>query len=155
MIVNKIKQLGLTIPQAPSAIASYIPAKKTGGLLFISGQLPLQDGKIIFPGKLGENVSIEQAVEATKIATMNAIAVIQANSIDLNFIEIIRLGVFVASLPSFTEHHLVANGASNLLAEIFAEKGKHARFAIGVSSLPLNSCIELELTVGLEPEKNV
>ena len=146
MIENKIKELGLALPPAPAALATYVPAIQTGSFIFTSGQLPLADGKVQHPGKLGQEVLIENAKLACQTALLNALAAIKTR-VSLDHITPVKMGVFVASAPEFTEQHLVANGASDLLKNIFTEKGNHARFAVGVASLPLNACVEIELTV--------
>ncbi len=146
-IESTLKRLGLILPQVPTAIAAYIPVKKSGNLIFTSGQIPLKEGKLIHPGVLGKNLSIEKAGEALEICCLNALSGIQT-ILDLEEIKNInKLTVFVASESNFFEHHLVANYASNLIVEIFGDRGKHTRSAVGVSSLPLNSCVELEMIV--------
>ncbi|TGN08430.1 RidA family protein [Leptospira ilyithenensis] len=147
-IEANLKSLGLVLPPPPKAVALYLPSIRTGNLIFTSGQLPTESGVLTVKGKLGGTVSIETAKSQARIACLNAISTLLLQIPSLNQVErILKLGVYVASLPDFTEQHLVANGASELLSEIFKEKGPHARFAIGVSSLPLDACVELELTV--------
>jgi len=143
-----LEKLGIRLPDASKAIASYIPAQISGNLVFTSGQIPLKLGKLDHIGKVGHEVSLEKAGEAAKICCLNALAAIHSVIGDLGKItKIVKMGVMVASTPSFSEHHLVANYASDLLLELFGEKGRHARYAIGVSSLPLDACVELELIV--------
>lgn len=145
---EKIQALGWNLPQPPKALATYIPSQISGNLVFTSGQLPLVDGNLSLTGKLGKDVSIEDAKEQARIAVLNAISAISLSLEDLDRIQkIVKLGVYVASVPDFEEQHLVANGASECLEKIFGEKGKHARFAVGVASLPLDACVELELIV--------
>ncbi|MDX1960919.1 MAG: RidA family protein [Leptospiraceae bacterium] len=145
---SNLEKLGIRLPDAPKAIASYIPAQISGNLVFTSGQIPLKAGKLDLIGKVGHEVSIEDAGEAAKICCLNALAAIHSAIGDLNKItKVVKMGVMVACVPSFTDQHLVANYASNLLLDIFGEKGRHARYAIGVISLPLNACVELELIV--------
>ena len=139
--------MGIELPDPPKAIASYIPVKQAGPFLFISGQLPLKNGNIVNPGKVGESVSISDAQNSCETATLNALAAI---SDQLDKIQIVKLGVYVSSHPDFTDQHLVANGASDLLFQIFGEKGRHSRFAVGVPSLPLNACVELEMVAFIE-----
>jgi len=149
-IENKLGSLGLSLPPVPKAIASYIPANLSGKLVFTSGQLPSEEGKVVFTGKVGIDSTKESAGDAAKRACLNALAAIKGVVGDLDSIHrIVKLGVYVASSPDFYEQHIVANSASDLLLEIFGERGRHARFAIGVSSLPLNAVVELELTVEL------
>ncbi|TGK78279.1 RidA family protein [Leptospira noumeaensis] len=151
LIQDTLKQLGLEIPPVPAALAAYIPSKRSGNLIFTSGQLPLVSGKLRKTGKVGKDLSLEEAKEEAKQCVLNALAALLLHIDSLDKIKsIVKLGVFVAGTPEFTEQHLVANGASELLAAIFGEKGKHARFAIGVSSLPLDASVELEMVAEVE-----
>ena len=146
-IESNLERLGIILPPGPSAIAAYIPVKRAGNLIFTSGQIPLKEGLLVNQGKVGKNLSIEKAGESLEICCLNALSAIQT-LVKLSEIKSIsKISVFVACDPEFYEQHLVANYASNLLIGIFEEKGKHARSAVGVSSLPLNSCVELELVV--------
>ncbi|MCG6144759.1 RidA family protein [Leptospira bandrabouensis] len=150
-IQDKLKELGLEIPPIPAALAAYIPSKRSGNLVFTSGQLPMVAGKLRKTGKVSKDLSLEEAKEEAKQCVLNALAATLLHIESLDKIKsIIKLGVFVSGTPDFTEQHLVANGASELLATIFGEKGKHARFAIGVSSLPLDASVELEMVVEVE-----
>ncbi|EMJ87148.1 RidA family protein [Leptospira meyeri] len=150
-IQDTLKQLGLEIPPVPAALAAYIPSKRSGNLIFTSGQLPLVAGKLRKTGKVGREVSLEEAKEEAKQCVLNALATTLLHIESLDKIKsIVKLGVFVAGTPEFTEQHLVANGASELLGAIFRDKGKHARFAIGVSSLPLDASVELEMVAEVE-----
>ncbi|MEM7182177.1 MAG: RidA family protein [Spirochaetota bacterium] len=147
-IEEKIDSLGKSLPTAPAAIAAYIPAKQVGTTILTSGQLPLQEGKVILTGKLGKDITIEDTKEAAELACLNALAATKALCGKLDAIkQVVRVVVYVNSAADFYEQHLVANHASEFLAEIFGEKGKHCRSAVGVYALPLNSCLELELTV--------
>ncbi len=151
LIQDTLKQLGLEIPPVPAALAAYIPSKRSGNLIFTSGQLPLVSGKLRKTGKVGKDLSLEEAKEEAKQCVLNALAATLLHIDSLEKIKsIVKLGVFVAGTPEFSEQHLVANGASELLAAIFGEKGKHARFAIGVSSLPLDASVELEMVAEVE-----
>lgn len=150
-IEDTLKQLGLEIPPVPAALAAYIPSKRSGNLVFTSGQLPLVAGKLRKTGKVGKDLSLEEAKDEAKQCVLNALASILLHIQSLDKIKsIVKLGVFVSGTSEFTEQHLVANGASELLAAIFGEKGKHARFAIGVSSLPLDASVELEMVAEVE-----
>ena len=142
-----LKDLGFDLPETPAALASYIPAKRHDNLVITSGQLPLKAGKPACPGRVGSDVSLEQAQEEARTAVINALAAVKTVAVLEDIKEVIRLGVYVASADDFFEHHLVANGASELLQKIFGEAGRHTRFAVGVRSLPLNACVEVELTV--------
>jgi enamine deaminase RidA (YjgF/YER057c/UK114 family) len=147
-IESKIQELGMELPPAPKAIASYIPAKSVKNLVFTSGQLPLKNGELVAKGKVGKNLSILETKIAAETACLNALAAIKGVVGSLESIEnIIKITVFVASEPDFFEHHLVANHISDLLVLIFGEKGKHARSALGVASLPLNAALEVEMLV--------
>ncbi|TGK06637.1 RidA family protein [Leptospira semungkisensis] len=149
-ILEKIKSLGLELPPTPKAIAAYIPASQSGNLVFTSGQLPMKDGKLMLTGILGAGLGVEDVKAAAEQAALNALAAISGVIGDLDQIKsIVKIGVFVASSPEFTEQHLVANHASNLLLSIFGEAGRHARFAVGNSSLPLGAPVEVEMTVSL------
>ena len=143
-----MKKLGVSLPDAPKPVAAYIPAKKTGNLVFTAGQLPTVNGELISKGLLGQDVDIEDANKAARICTLNALAAIKGVIGDLDQIQqIVRVVGYVASVPTFTQQPAVVNGASELLLEIFGENGKHARSAVGMAVLPLNASVEIELTV--------
>jgi enamine deaminase RidA (YjgF/YER057c/UK114 family) len=145
---EKIKSLNLILPSAPSAIAAYIPAKKNGNIIYTSGQLPLKEGKLIYTGKVGKDLDVQQAKEAMQQSCLNALAAIKALTGSLDSIQsIVKLTAFVASHENFTEQHLVANAASELLFSIFGEIGRHARSAVGLTVLPLNAPVELEMII--------
>jgi len=147
-IEEKILELGFELPKIAIPIASYIPAKRVNNIVFTSGQLPMVNGEITMTGFLGKDVLIEDANRAAQVCTLNALAAIKGVIGDLDQIKsIIRVVGYVASTPEFTKQPAVVNGASDLLLQIFGEVGKHARSAIGVSVLPLNSSVEIELTV--------
>ena len=127
--------------------STYVPAMRTDNLIFTSGQIPIVDGVLISPGKVGDMISLEKASESAILCCLNALAAI-SSLVSLEEIQkVVKLGVYVASVPEFTDQHLVASHASDLLLKIFGDKGKHARFAIGVPCLPINACVELELLV--------
>jgi enamine deaminase RidA (YjgF/YER057c/UK114 family) len=147
-IEHKIIELGLVLPTPAKPLASYVPAKKSGSLVFTAGQLPMVDGVLVAQGFLGKNVEIEDAYQAARICTLNALAAIKGVIGDLDQIkQIVRVVGYVASVPEFTQQPAVVNGASELLLEIFGENGKHARSAVGMAVLPLNAAVEIELTV--------
>ena len=147
-IEERLTELGLSIPEVPKPVAAYIPAKKTGNLIFTAGQLPMVSGELISKGLLGQDVEIEQAYKAARICTLNALAAIKGLIGDLDQIQqIVRVVGYVASVPTFTQQPAVVNGASELLLEIFGENGKHARSAVGMAVLPMNASVEIELTV--------
>jgi enamine deaminase RidA (YjgF/YER057c/UK114 family) len=151
IILERLNQLGIVLPDPPKPVAAYIPAKQAGNMVFTAGQLPMVNGEVISKGLLGQDVEIEDAKNAAKICTLNALAAIEGVIGDLDRIkQIVRVIGYVASVPTFTQQPAVVNGASELLLEIFGENGKHARSAVGMSALPLNASVEIELTVEVE-----
>jgi len=148
VIEEKLGMLGITLPSPPRPAGSYIPVVRTGNLVFVSGQIPISDGKILHSGKVTKDLSVEDAQKAARLCVINALAQIKFELGDLDKIsKIVRVSGFVNSPPEFTEQPKVINGASDLLFEIFEKKGQHTRIAIGVSSLPLNSAVEIDLIV--------
>ena len=147
-IKAKIESLGLTLPVAALPVAAYVPAVKTGNLVFVAGQLPLVDGKIVKEGKVGKEVTPEEAKEMAQVCALNALAAI-ALVADIDQIErIVRVGGFVNGIPGFFAIPPIINGASELFIKLFGEvNGKHARTAIGVAELPLNAPVEVEVLV--------
>jgi len=153
-IEKKLTELGITLPDVSRAVGAYKPAAEAAGLVFVSGQVPVRDGKVVFSGKVGEDLTIQQAQEAAKLCAINALAAIKAQLGSLDKVgRIVRLEVFVNSGSGFTDQAQVANGASLLLHEIFGAEGQHARFAVGTAELPLNSAVELALIVEVERRK--
>ena len=150
-IQAKLAELGLTLPPAAAPVAAYVPAVRTGNLVFTAGQLPLVDGKIEFVGKVGSDVTPEQAKDMAQVCALNALAAISLVA-DIDQIEkIVRVGGFVNGIPGFVAIPAVINGASELLIKLFGEvNGKHARTAIGVAELPLNAPVEVEMVVQLK-----
>jgi enamine deaminase RidA (YjgF/YER057c/UK114 family) len=145
---TKIKELGFNLPEIVTPIASYVPAKQVGNLIFTSGQLPMVKGELISTGLLGKEIEIEEGIRAAQVCTLNGLAAIKGLIGDLDQIkQIVRVVGYVASNPNFSQQPAVVNGASNLLLEIFGEAGKHARSAVGMVALPLNASVEIELTV--------
>ena len=146
MIEDKLKSLGITLPTPPKPAGSYIPVVITNKMAFVSGQIPIQDGKVVFTGKVSKDISVEEAQKAARLCVINGLAQLKAELGSLDKIsKIVRVSGFVNSLPEFTDQPKVINGASDLLYEIFGEKGRHARIAVGVASLPLNSAVEVDL----------
>ena len=147
----KLNQLGLNLPDAPKPVAAYIPAKQTGNLVFTAGQLPVVDGKLVLTGKVGSDVTPEDAKKMAEICALNALAAISLVA-DIDQIEkIVRVGGFVNGAPGFVAIPAVINGASELLIKLFGEvNGKHARTAVGVAELPLNAPVEVEVVVQLK-----
>jgi enamine deaminase RidA (YjgF/YER057c/UK114 family) len=150
-IQSKLSELGLKLPVAAAPVAAYVPAVRTGNLVFTAGQLPLVDGKIPFIGKVGSDVTPEQAKDMAQICALNALAAISMVA-DIDQIEkVVRVGGFVNGIPGFVAIPQVINGASELLIKLFGEvNGKHARTAIGVAELPLNAPVEVEMVVQLK-----
>jgi len=142
----RLKELGLELPQATAPIANYVPYTVSGKLVVVSGQVSVRNGKAEYVGKLGAGISIAEGQEAAKLCALNIIAHLKnACGGDLDkVIRVLRLGGFVNCTPEFTDMPQVVNGASNLMVEVFGEAGKHARAAVGVSSLPLGIAVEVE-----------
>ena len=148
MIEDKLKQLNITLPTPPKPAGSYIPVVVTGNLAFVSGQIPMQDGKVLYTGKVPSEKSIEEAQAAAKLCAINLLAQLKASLGSLDKItKIVRVSGFVNCTPDFAEHPKIINAASDLFFEIFGEKGKHSRIAVGVANLPLNSTVEIDMTV--------
>ena len=148
MIEDKLKELSIEIPTPPSPAGSYIPVVTTGNLAYVSGQIPMKEGKVVFEGKVPEIQSLDSARDAAKICIINGLAQLKANLGSLDKItKFVRISGFVNSSPDFTEQPKVINAASDLLVEIFGEMAKHSRIAVGVSSLPLNSTVEIDMVV--------
>ncbi|MCC6546745.1 RidA family protein [Candidatus Sumerlaeota bacterium] len=147
-IESKLAELGVTLPEAPKPVASYIPATRTGNLVITSGQLPMKSGQMVATGIVPQDVTPEAATEAARICAINNLAVIKAVIGDLDkIVRIVRLGVFVASDPTFTAHPKIANGASDFIQAVFGEAGRHARSTVGMACLPLNAPVEVEMMV--------
>ncbi|MGC4025801.1 MAG: RidA family protein [Mesorhizobium sp.] len=147
-IEERLAEMGVTIPAAAAPAANYVPFMQSGNLLLTAGQLPLKDGKLAVSGLLGRDVDVATGKEAAKYCAINILAQVKAALGSLDRIgKLVKITVFVASDASFTEQHLVANGASDFLAEALGDKGKHARSAVGVASLPLNASVEIEAIV--------
>jgi len=143
----KLAELGLTLPVAALPIAAYVPAVRTGNIVFTAGQLPLIDGAMAETGKTGGDVSVERAKELAQICALNALAAV-ALVADINkIVKVVRVVGYVNGIAGFVNHPAVVNGASELFVHIWGDAGKHARSAIGVAELPLNSPVEIELTV--------
>ncbi|MGI0010757.1 MAG: RidA family protein [Nitrosopumilaceae archaeon] len=148
MIEEKMRTFGITLPSPPKPAGSYIPVVRTGNLVFVSGQIPISDGKILYSGKVTKDLSVEDAQKAARLCIINALAQLKSEFGNLDKIsKIVRVSGFVNSPPEFTEQSKVINGVSDLLFEIFEKKGQHTRIAVGVSSLPLNSAVEVDLIV--------
>lgn len=145
---QRLRDLGLSLPPVAAPVAAYVPAVRTGNQVYTSGQLPSVGGELPQSGKVGDAVTLDEAVAHARTATLNALAAAAelAGGLD-NITRILKITVFVASSQFFTEQPKVANGASLLLGEIFGDAGQHARSAVGVTALPLDAPVELELLV--------
>ncbi|MBI4685818.1 MAG: RidA family protein [Nitrospirae bacterium] len=142
---EKLNALGIELPEIPKPLGSYIPIVKTGNLVFLSGMLPLTDGKLLRQGRVGEKVSVEEASEDARTTAINALAVLKSNIGSLNRVRrCIKITGYISSSSEFTEQPRVLNAVSDLMFEIFGEAGRHARVAVGVNVLPLNSPLEIE-----------
>jgi enamine deaminase RidA (YjgF/YER057c/UK114 family) len=147
MIEEKLESIGVKLPNPPTPAGSYVPVIRTGNLLFISGQIPMEDGKVIFTGKVSDD-NLEIAQKSAKMCAVNILAQIKRELGNLDKVtRIVKLSGFVNSMPDFTQHPKVINPASDLFFEIFGKKGKHSRIAVGVASLPLDSMTEIDAII--------
>ncbi len=149
---TRLRELGLELPAVPTPAGAYVPATRAGHLVFTAGQLPFQDGELYKTGKVGAEVSPEEAYEAARLCVLNALAAAAAEAGGLGGIDrIVKVTGFVASAPGFNGQPGVLNGASELLGEVFGEVGLHARSAVGVAELPLDAPVEVEILVVSDP----
>ncbi len=147
-IEDRIEELGLILPETPVPMGSYLPWARSGKLLFISGQLPRREGKVVYQGRVPSEISIEQAKEAAMVAALNAISVMKSALEELDRVkQILRMTCWVASSPNFFDQPQVANGASDFLVKVFGEAGKHSRMTTGVIALPANATVGVDLVV--------
>ena len=143
-----LAKLGLGLPTVAKPVAAYVPTVRTGNLVFVAGQLPFVDGKLPKTGRLGEGVTVEEAQGYARTCVLNALAALKAELGELSRVRrVVRVGAFVASANDFTQQPQVANGASELLLQVFGDAGRHARAAVGVNVLPLGAPVEVELLV--------
>ena len=150
-IENRLLALGLTIPEAPKSVANYVPVTSAGPILFVSGQLPMVDGNLLYRGQLKPGDDIADAAEAARICMINVLSQVRATAGNLDRVEkVLRIAGFVNSAPGFADHPKVVNGASDLAVDLFGERGKHARAAVGSSSLPLDALVEVEAVILLK-----
>ncbi|HJD37315.1 MAG TPA: RidA family protein [Candidatus Blautia ornithocaccae] len=149
IVEEKLKGMGYTIPECPKAAGAYVPAVRTeGGLLFVSGQTAIVDDKQKYVGIVGKDISLEEAYDAARIAALRLLAEVKYAIGDLDRVErIVKVNGYVNAMPGFEQHPKVINGASEFLEEVFGEKGKHARAAIGAGSLPDNAPVEVEMII--------
>ena len=147
---QRLADLGITLPEPPAPAAAYVPFLRTGNLVFTSGQVAVRDGGLVAEGIVGRDVDLETAQQCARQCAINILAQLKAAVGELSAVEqIVKLTVFVASAPDFTSQHLVANGASELMAEVFGDAGRHARSAVGAPSLPTNTPVEVEAIVAV------
>jgi enamine deaminase RidA (YjgF/YER057c/UK114 family) len=152
-IEEKLRQMGFELPEPPKPVASYVPCVRTGNLVFVSGQVPREKGVLRYSGHVGAERSLEEGQQAARMCALNGLSAIKQEVGSLDRIRrIVKLTGFVASAAGFTDQPKVVDGASVLLAELFGERGQHARAAVGVNELPLGSTVEVEMIVELEAE---
>lgn len=148
-VEDRLSAMGLSVPSVAAPVAAYVPAIRDGNIVMTSGQLPMVDGALAATGKVGAEVTAEQATDLARTCALNAIAAVKSLVPDLDTVRVIKVVGFVASDPSFTGQPAVINGASQLLADAFGADGAHARSAVGVAVLPLNAPVEVEITVSI------
>ena len=150
-LASRLDELGLVLPKAPTPLGAYVTACEVGSLLFLSGMLPLVNGKLSVTGRLGENLSVEQGREAVRIASLNALAVAQQHLGDLNRLKkLVKLGVILATTEQFVDHAAVADGASDLFVQLFGSENGHVRIVYGVQSLPIGTPVVVEITLEIK-----
>jgi len=152
MFEENIKQLGIEIPDMPNALANYVPYKLSDSIVYVSGQAPVRNGELIYKGKVGNDISIEDGIKAAELCCINIISVLKKsingdwNKLD-NFL---KLGGFVNCNSDFVDQPQIINGASDLLVKVFGEQGKHSRFAVGSNSLPMNISVEIDAIIKIK-----
>lgn len=145
---GRLEEMGLTLPDVAKPVAAYVPALRSESYVYTSGQLPLRDGELLHTGKVGADVTVEQAQQCAQQCALNALAAVRAAVGDLSAVtRVVKVVAFVASAPDFTGQPQVANGASELLGQVFGDAGQHARSAVGVAVLPLGAPVEVEMIV--------
>ena len=149
---DRLQELGIELPPPPQPLASYVPVSVSGRFAYVSGQVPISEGKLLWTGKLGDDVDVAAGAEAARRCVLLALSALRAELGSLDRVKrIVKLGVFVASATGFTEQPKVANGASDVLVEVFGDSGRHARTAIGVPELPLGAPVEVEVVAEISP----
>jgi len=145
---KNLQELGLTLPQPPAAAGAYVPAVRTGNLLYLAGTLPMRDGKIVYGGKVGQEINLVQAAEAAQLCTLNALANAKAalGSLDA-VVRVVMVNGFVNGIDGFSDSPKVLNGASEFLLKVFGDAGKHARAAVSVNGLPLGAAVEVQIVL--------
>jgi len=149
---ENIKQLGIEIPDMPNALANYVPYKLSDSIVYVSGQAPVMNGKLIYKGKVGNDISIEDGIKAAELCCINIISVLK-KSIDGDWNKLdnfLKLGGFVNCNSDFVDQPQIINGASDLLVKVFGEQGKHSRFAVGSNSLPMNISVEIDAIIKIK-----
>jgi enamine deaminase RidA (YjgF/YER057c/UK114 family) len=146
----KLAELGLTLPVAAKPVAAYVPAIRTGNIVFTAGQLPLVNGEMAGTGKVGSDVSIDDAKKLAEICALNCLAAVETVADVNKIVKVVRVMGYVNGIPGFTTQPAVVNGASELFLHIWGEAGKHARSAVGIAELPLNAPVEIELSVEIK-----
>lgn len=149
-IVTRLADMGIELPPAAAPVASYVPVVVEGGLAFVSGQLPFIDGKLV-TGKLGTELGLERGIQAARACALMILAQMEAADLLDRVTRVVKLGAFVACAPDFTDQPKVANGASDLMVEVFGDAGRHARSAVGVPVLPLGAAVEVDAILALRP----
>lgn len=151
-VEENLKTLKITIPKPSAPAANYVPWSRSGNLIYVAGQLPIENGNVKYVGKVGQFVAQNEAVMAARLCAINIIAQVQsALDGDLERVRrIIKLGGFINCIPEFSEHPKIINGASDLMVDVFGEKGRHSRFAVGAVSLPLGAAVEIDAIVEIE-----
>lgn len=150
MIEDRLAELGIELPPAPAPVASYVPVRLAPGLAFVSGQLPFDGATLLYPGHVGAEVSMEEAQDGARRCALQALSAIRDALGSLDVVAgIVKIEVYVASAPGFTDQPKVANGASDVLVQILGEEGKHARAAVGVAELPLGASVEVALVAAI------
>lgn len=149
-VMDRLKELGIELPQ-PSARGIYRPALMSGNTIYVSGQIAVRDGNVVHPGRLGDNVSIDEGIEAARVAAINALGAVRYAFGRIDEVRMLRMVGYVASTPEFTQQPLVVDGASELLREVLGMRGVGTRLALGVASLPANSPVEIEMQLEIRP----
>jgi len=154
MIEKRLAESRIFLPNPSVAIGSYLPVVVVGDLAFVSGQIPIENGQLKFKGKVGREITLEEGQQAARLCTLNGLAQVKSKVGSLDFVSrVVKLTGFVNCDPSFMDHPKVVNGASDLLVQIFGDNGKHSRAAVGVSSLPLDSAVEIEFILQLNQQQ--
>lgn len=151
-IEQRLADLGLSLPTPAAPAANYVPWRRAGGQIVVAGQLPIEAGRVVVTGRLGDDVTLEDGQRAARLCALNILAQVKVacGGTLPDALACLRLGGFVACVPSFTDHPKVVNGASDLMVSVLGEQGRHARFAVGVASLPLGAAVEIDATFVLD-----